>query len=74
MNEKQAEVNALTKSISWLSIHENSDLGILAYNNMQWPSKHQYIVRSKMTIHGININLQHKLEKLHRSTNTTLMF
>lgn len=70
MNEKQAEVNALTKSISWLSIHENSDLGILAYNNMQWPSKHQYIVRSKMTIHGINI----KLEKLHRSTNTTLMF
>lgn len=33
MNEKQAEVNALT--ISWLSIHENSDLGILAYNNMQ---------------------------------------
>lgn len=35
MNEKQAEVNALTKSISWFSIHENSDLGILAYNNMQ---------------------------------------
>ena len=29
INKKQGEVNDLTKSISWLSIDENSDLGIV---------------------------------------------
>lgn len=72
MIEKQAEVNDLIKSISWLSVDENWDSGILTYDNMQLPRIHQYIVRPKMTIHGINI--KHVLGMLLRSTNTTSMY
>ena len=39
IKEKQSEVNDLTKSISQLSIDENSDLGIITYDNKPPPSK-----------------------------------
>ena len=31
-------------------------------------------IKLKMTMHGINVNLHHMLEKLQGSTNTTSMF
>ena len=43
IKEKQSEVNDLTKSISQLSIDENSDLGIITYDNKHLPSKNEYI-------------------------------
>ena len=43
IKEKQSEVNDLTKSISQLSIDENSDLGIITYDNQHLPSKNEYI-------------------------------
>ena len=39
IKEKQSEVNDLTKSISQLSIDENSDLGIITYDNKHLPCK-----------------------------------
>lgn len=59
MNEKLAEVNDLTKSINRLSIDENSDSRILTL---------------RMTVHGVNVNLYHALQKLQGSTKTTSMF
>ena len=43
INEKQGEVNNLTNSISQLSVDENSDLGIVTYDNKHLPSKNEYI-------------------------------
>ena len=43
IKEKQSEVNDLTKSISQLSIDENSDLGTAKYDNKHLPSKNEYI-------------------------------
>ena len=43
INEKQCEVNDSTKSISWLSIDENSNLGTVTYDNKHLPSKNEYI-------------------------------
>ena len=43
INQKQGEVNDLTKSISRLSIDENSYLGIVTYDNKHLPSKNEYI-------------------------------
>ena len=40
---KQGDVNDLTKSISQLSIDENSDLGTAKYDNKHLPSKNEYI-------------------------------
>ena len=42
LNKKQGEVNDLTKSISCLSIDENSYLGIVKYDNKHLPSKNEY--------------------------------
>ena len=42
MNEKQAEVNDSTKSISWLTTDKNPDSGIVTYNNTHLPSKNEY--------------------------------
>ena len=42
LDKKQGEVNDLTKSISQLSIDENSDLGIATYDNKHLPSKNEY--------------------------------
>ena len=75
MKEKQAEANDLAKSVSRLSIHENSDSGIVIYDNKHIPSKMNKLnIKLKMAIHGINVNLYHALEKLHGSRNTTSLF
>lgn len=42
MNEKQAEVNDLIKSISRLTIYDNSDSRIWTYPNINFPNKNQY--------------------------------
>ena len=41
-NKKQAEGNGLKKSISWLSIDENSDSGIVTYDSKHVPKKTEY--------------------------------
>ena len=75
INKKQGKVNNLTKSISQLSIDENSDSGIVTYDNKHLPSKNEYnVYKTENAIHGINVNLCHVLEKLQGSANTTLMF
>ena len=63
MNEKQAEVNDLTKSISRLLIDENSDSESVTYNkHMRSKVKMNTLsIKLKMTIHGVNITLYHAL-------------
>ena len=62
MNEKQAEVNDLTISISRL-IAENSDSESVTYNkHMRSKVKMNTLsIKLKMTIHGVNVTLHHAL-------------
>ena len=62
MNEKQAEVNDLTISISRL-IDENSDSESVTYNkHMRSKVKMNTLsIKLKMTIHGVNVTLHHGL-------------
>ena len=62
MNEKQAEVNDLTISISRL-IYENSDSESVTYNkHMRSKVKMNTLsIKLKMTIHGVNVTLHHAL-------------
>ena len=62
MNEKQAEVNDLTISISRL-IDENSDSESVTYNkHMRSKVKMNTLsIKLKMTIHGVNVTLHHSL-------------
>ena len=62
MNEKQAEVNDLTISISRL-IDENSDSESVTYNkHMRSKVKMNTLsIKLKMTIHGVNVTLHHAL-------------
>ena len=62
MNEKQAEVNDLTISISRL-IDENSDSESVTYNkHMRSKVKMNTLsIKLKMTIHGVNVTLYHAL-------------
>ena len=64
MNEKQAEVNDLTKSISRLLIDENSDSESVTYNkHMRSKVKMNTLsIKLKMTIHGVNITLYHTVK------------
>ena len=63
MNEKQVEVNDLTKSISRLLIDENSDSESVTYNkHMRSKVKMNTLsIKLKMTIHGVNVTLHHGL-------------